>query len=137
MGAYSEDVSVGSEIPSYTKVAYQRALMEYEFATDSSHHPEYAKSKGYAGALVSGIVLCAYMSEMLLGFFGPEWMRGGKFSASFISPGVQLGDKVTCHGKVLESTKMETGTVIKLDIWMEKNEGVKVMVGEASGILKV
>jgi hypothetical protein len=124
----------GSEIPSVVKVAYQRALHENTFLPDSSHNEEYARSIGYPGRLVSGYVLCAYLSEMLLNFYGPGWLKGGKFLASFINKGVQEGDVVTCRGIVTDEVREKAGKRVSLDIWMEKSQGLKVVVGEASGI---
>jgi acyl dehydratase len=127
---------VGMEIPPVVKVAYQRALHEYKFPSDSIHNSEYARSKGYAGPLVSGYVLCAYMSEMLVGFFGAQWLRGGEISLAFINSGVQEGDRVTCRGLV---GKSEEGEAMRLNlhVWMEKGQGVKVAVGQASGVLRL
>ena len=125
----------GIEIPPIVKTAYQRALQERNFLPDSSHNEEYARSIGYPGRLVSGYVLCAYLSEMLVNFFGPGWLKGGKFSASFISPGVQEGDVVTCRGIITDEVREKAGKRLSLDIWMEKAQGRKVVVGEVSGVL--
>ncbi len=130
------DFPVGSEIPSLTKVAYQSTLHTQVFLADSIHDAEYAKSHDYAGPLVSGYVLNEYMSEALVNFFGPGWLQGGMISLTFIRPGVQEGDKVTCRGTIAE-TVMEKGAVrLSLDIWIEKEPGIKVATGRASGILK-
>lgn len=125
----------GVEIPSVVKTAYQWSLHEREFLPDSSHNEEYAKSKGYPGRLVSGYVLCAYMTEMLVNFFGPGWLKGGKFSAMFISPGVQEGDVLTCRGIIADEVSEKAGKHVNLNIWIEKMTGLKVVVGKASGIL--
>jgi acyl dehydratase len=131
------DFPVGSEIPSLTKVAYQSTLHTQVFQADSIHDGDYAKSHGYAGPLVSAYVLNEYMSETLVNFFGPSWLKGGRISLTFIKPGVQEGDKVTCRGTIAE-TVMEKGAVrLTLDIWIEKSQGIKVAMGKASGILKV
>ncbi len=124
-----------TEIPSVVKTAYQRALRERSFLSDSSHNEEYAQSIGYPGRLVSGYVLCAYLSEMLVNFFGPGWLRGGEFSVSFISPGVQEGDIVTCRGLIADEVTETAGKRVSLDIWLEKAQGSRVVVGRASGAL--
>jgi len=128
--------SVGSEIPSLTKVAYQSTLHNQVFLADSIHNADYARSHGYAGPLVSGYVLNEYMSEMLVNFFGPGWLRGGRVSLAFIDGGVQEGDRVTCRGTVVEMIDEESGIRLNLDIWMEKGQGIKAVVGKASGILQ-
>ena len=132
----NKDVKVGSEIPSLKKVAYQRALQERVFDADSIHHPEFAKKQGFAGPLVSGLVLSGYMTEMLVNFFGLDWLRGGKISETFIPPGVQEGNELTCHGTVVEKIEEKGDVRLNLDIWIEKGQGVKVLVGKASGVIR-
>jgi len=132
-----KDIKAGIEIPSTRKISYQRSLDENVFAADSIHNDGYTRNKGYAGALTSSYVLCGYMSEMLVNFFGPSWLEGGRISLTFIDGGVQQGDEITCRGIIVERIEEETGVRLNLDIWMEKGEGVKVAVGKASGMVEV
>ena len=60
-----EDLKMSREIPSFTRIAYQRALDEFPFLDDSSHKDEYARKMGYPAALLSGYVLCGYLSSIL------------------------------------------------------------------------
>jgi len=129
------NLAVGREIPPLTKIAYQRALHEQTFLTDSIHDDNYARSHGYAGALVSGYTLNEYMSQMLIDFFGPNWLRGGVISQDFIDGGVQEGDKITCRARIVRMVEEGTSLRLDLDIWMEKSREVKVLVGQASGMM--
>jgi len=126
---------IGSEIPSITKIAWQRSLHEKTFLGDSIHDDEYTRSHGYAGPLVSGYILNEYMSQMLLDFFGPYWLKGGVISQNFINGGVQEGDRLSGHGRIIGMSEEEAGIRLTLDIWMEKNQGIKVLVGKASGLV--
>ncbi len=135
MAASGKDAEVGSEIPAVRKVSYQRSLDENVFAADSIHNNGYTQSKGYAGALTSSYVLCGYMSELLVNFFGAGWLQGGRISLTFIDGGVQQGDEITCRGVIVERVEEEDGVRLEVDIWMEKGEGVKVAVGKASGVV--
>ena len=128
------NIKIGSEIPPLTKTAYQRALDIVDFRDDSSHKDEYARSKGYPGALLSGYILCGYISEFLVNFFGPGWLEGGEVSLSFIKS-VHQNNQVTIRGNVVEKTQEKTGARVTIDLWMEKADGTKVVVGKASGVL--
>ena len=66
-----KDVAVGMEVPPIKKVAYQKALDIGNFLPDSSHKDNYAQSKGYPSALLSGYILCGYINEFLVNSFGP------------------------------------------------------------------
>jgi len=130
----NDKIGGGTEIPPVEKTAFQRALVENTFLSDSSHNQDYATSLGYPGRLVSGYVLCAYMSAMLVNFFGPGWLQGGRFEASFISPGVQERDIIRCRGVATDEIKEKSGKRVDLDIWIEKAQGLRVVVGRASGV---
>lgn len=130
-----QQIEVGFEVPPIAKVIYQRAL-ERSFSKDSIHNDEYTKQQGYPGALVSAYVLAGYMSEPMVGFFGPSWFTTGKIALTFIGGGVQQGDHVTCHATVRAIEEIEGGDRhLTLDVWMEKEDGSKAVVGEASGVL--
>jgi hypothetical protein len=133
----STDIRLGMEIPPLTKTAYQRALDELSFSGDSIHNDAYTRRQGYGGALMSAYVLCGYMSELMVNFFGHHWMRGSRISLTFINGGVQQGDRITCRGRVTAATEYEDGLRVKAEIWMEKGEpSKKVVVGAASAVIR-
>lgn len=75
------------------------------------------------------------MSEMLVNYFGPSWLQGGKISLIFVG-GVQEGDELTCCGTIMDKIKEYAGSLLHLDIRMEKAQGLKVVVGKATGLLR-
>jgi acyl dehydratase len=123
----------GQEIPSTRKRAYQRALDESRFASNSIHNDEYTRRHGYAGALMSAYVLCGYMSEPLVKFFGLRWFEDGSLALNFINGGVQQGDAITCRGRVTKTSTTSSGERHELTIWMQKDDGTCVVSGHASG----
>lgn len=129
--------AVGTEIPAVVKVAYQRALEQLSFSSDSIHNDPYTRSHGYGGALMSAYVLCGYMSELMVNFFGHHWMRGSEISLTFIDGGVQQGDRITCRGRITSRTECAEGVRLGLEIWMEKGaSATRVVVGTASGVIR-
>jgi len=84
------------------------------------------------GALVAGSTLLSYMLEMLYNTFGEKWLSQGKINISFIGGGALNGDQITVLGKAKSIDPQDGGDRITLDIWMENQNGVKIMVGEAS-----
>ncbi len=115
---------------------FQRALAEREFSVDSIHNDEHTKRLGYPGALVSAYVLAGYLSEPMVDFFGASWFTTGEISLRFIGQGVQQGDHVICGGSVREVSEAEgEGRWVMLDVWMEKEGGVRPVVGTAAAVL--
>ena len=124
-----KDVAMGYAIPPVTKVA---AMPEWTGETSRIHEESYAKSMGMRGALLGGSQVFAYMSQMLYGFFGDDWLKHGKVSVAFIGGGVIPGDKVTARGVVTRKEPEDSGMRLYLDIWMEHQDGNKVVAGTAS-----
>jgi hypothetical protein len=120
-------------IPTLEKRAYQRALDENRFAENSIHNDDYTRQHGYAGALMSAYVLCGYMAEVLVKFYGPSWLMGGSLAVNFINGGVQQGNAITCGGEIIQSVVEPAGVRHELAIWMEKDGGKRVIAGTASG----
>jgi hypothetical protein len=133
-GTVAEHARVGDQLETCEKVVYQRALAEREFSAESIHNDEYTRRQGYPGALVSAYVLCGYLSEPLVRFFGASWFTSGEISLRFIGKGVQQHDHVRCGGTVREIVPGgdHGHRRIVLDIWMEKANGVRPVVGTAS-----
>ena len=124
-----KNIQVGQEIPSLTKTAF---MPIEEDARNPIHTEEYAKKFGMRGALVAGSTLLSYMLEMLYNTFGEKWLSHGKINISFIGGGALNGDQIAVHGKVKSIEPQEGGDRITLDLWMENQNSVKIMVGEAN-----
>jgi hypothetical protein len=131
----SQTVPARVQIPTIEKRAYQRALDESSFAANSIHNDDYTRQHGYAGALMSAYVLCGYMAELLVKFYGPSWLLGGSLAVNFINGGVQQGNSIRCGGEVVESVAGPAGMRHELAIWMEKEGGKRVITGTASGTI--
>jgi len=128
-----QDIQIGMAVPPVRKEAYQRALDVGDFRPGSSHLDGYAQSRGYSGALLSGYLLCGYINEFMVNFFGEKWFYGGEISLAFINKGVRQHDMVTIKGTVVSKNVEKDGVRVNIDFWMEKDDGVKVVVGQAGG----
>ena len=128
------DLRVGDAIPGTRKTIYQRALAESQFSKDSIHNDDYTRTKGYPGALVSAYVLAGYMSELMVNLFGWSWFSTGRIGLTFIGKGVQQGDPVTCGGRVKALEDGPDGRRVVVEIWMDKEDGGRPVIGEASAI---
>ncbi len=123
------NIEAGQEIPGLTKTAFTPIE---EDARNPIHTDEYAQKQGMRGALVPGSTLLSYMIETLYNTFGEKWLYSGKINISFIGGGAVNGDQINTHGKVKSIESGEGGDRFTLELWMENQNGVKIMVGEAS-----
>ncbi|MBK9709182.1 MAG: MaoC family dehydratase [Acidobacteria bacterium] len=89
------------------------------------HSDEGAAKYGFAGALVPGVAVYAYLARPVLDAFGKAWLEGGLMKARFISP-VYDGDQVTASGVV---TSLDPLTA---SLELRNAENVLCAVGESS-----
>ena len=131
-------VRVGVDLAPTHKTIFQRALAERQFSADSIHNDDYTRQHGYAGALVSAYVIAGYVTEPLVRFFGESWLTTGKYALKFVGKGLQQGDVVTCGAQVTGIEQLAGGERrVSLDVWIEKADGVRPVIGQASGVLTV
>ncbi len=125
----------GFEIPSVTKSVTLERMQIHSGPKKSIHtDAETAKKSGLPGPVMSGDQTYAYLSEMLRNFFGEGWFTGGKVATSFIGL-VQPGDTLTTKGVVKEEVAEGSEARLVLDVWIENQNGEKVIVGTASGLV--
>ena len=130
-----EDLKPGYEIPSFTRIAYQRALDDFPFLADSSHKDDYARTKGYPAALLSGYVLCGYLSRYFEDFFGPDWFTGGEIELAFVKA-VHQKQQITIRASISEKIESKEGTRMILAFCIQQADGIVNVKGQASGISK-
>lgn len=70
------------------------------------HSDEGAAKYGFAGALVPGVGLYAYLTRPVVGALGREWLERGAMSAKFIKP-VYDGEKVQARATVINNDPIE------------------------------
>jgi acyl dehydratase len=128
-------IRVGEELPPVTKPIAQRQIDAYSGVRPYSIHTdaEWAKKKGFAAPLAQGMMSTAYVSQMMVHFLGEGFIRGGRISVAFIKP-VMAGDTLTMHGAVKSKDAEGAQTRVTVEFWCENQQGVKTMVGNASGL---
>ena len=127
----TKQMNIGEEIPSVTKTAY----MPIDPNTRNViHTDDYARDFGMRGALIGGSTLLSYVLEMLYNYFGENWLYHGKIKVSYIGGGAINSDVVTAHGQISAIESEEEGDRLILDVWMEKEDGSKIVIGEANCI---
>jgi acyl dehydratase len=129
-------IRIGAELPPLTKSISQRQIDCYSGVRPRSIHtdPEWARAKGFRAPLAQGMMSTAYVSEMMVALLGEGFAQGGRMAVKFIKP-VYVGDTLTVQGVVAGKEPAEAGhTRIAVEVWCENQDGVKTMVGEASGL---
>lgn len=128
-------LEVGDALPTLSKTIQQRQIDCYSGVRPNSIHtdPAWAKEKGFRAPLVQAMMSTAYVSELMVNFLGGGFVKGGKMSVAFIKP-VYAGDTLTVHGTIKSRESEGNRTRVTVECWCENEEGVKTMVGSASGL---
>jgi acyl dehydratase len=129
-------LEIGAELPPLVKTVEQRRIDCFSGVRPNSIHtdPEWARRKGFRAPLAQAMMSTAYVSQVMMQLVGQGFVKGGKMSVSFIKP-VIVGDTLTVRGRVKSREPEEGGNVrVTVEVWCENQDGVKTMVGTASGL---
>ena len=94
---------VGEELPSLGKSLTQEKIDAYARASGDFNpihvDPAFAAATPFGGTIAHGMLLLAYLSEMLTAAFGRAWLSGGRLKVRF--KGVaRPGDTLTMRGRI-------------------------------------
>jgi|SRR5882724_8160518 len=95
---------------------------------------EMAQALGFPDIVVQGMMSLCFISGLLTDEFGDGWHRGGKMSVSLVNV-VWCEDVITSRAKVRSEVAEGARRRLHLDVWCEKTDGTKVVVGAASVVV--
>ncbi len=121
---------VGAELPSLAKTLSQEKIDRYARASGDFNpihvDPAFAAQTPFGGTIAHGMLLLAYLSEMLTGAFGRAWLSGGRLKVRF-KGAARPGDVVTARGRV-QRVKGERGVC---SVECLNHQGEVLVTGEA------
>ncbi|MFQ6019725.1 MAG: MaoC family dehydratase [Dehalococcoidia bacterium] len=94
---------VGAQLPTLVREITQAKIDRYSLAS-GDHNPlhtdrDFAAKTQFGGTVAHGMLLLAYLSEVLTAAFGRRWLEGGRLKVRFRAP-ARPGDTVTAMGSV-------------------------------------
>ena len=93
----------GAELPSLIKTLTQEKIDRYARASGDLNpihvDPAFAAGTMFGGTIAHGMLLLAYLSEMLTAAFGEGWLSGGRLKVRF-KGAARPGDVLTVRGRV-------------------------------------
>jgi acyl dehydratase len=94
---------------------------------------EQAKKIGFPNIVVQGMMSTCFVSRVMQEHFGMGWVEGGEMSVKLTNV-LWVDETVTSHAKIREQTREGTRTRVHCDVWLDKQDGTKVIVGSASAL---
>lgn len=122
------------DLPPLVKPITQRMCDAFSGPHRNYHNDrEAARKLGFPDIVVQGMMSVCFLSELLTRRFGDGWYCGGKMNVSLVNI-VWGNDTVIARGLVRELVPEGSRVRAHLDIWCEKPDGTKVIVGKASAL---
>jgi 3-hydroxybutyryl-CoA dehydratase len=95
---------VGTELAPVTKEITQEKVNRYAEAGGDGNplhtDPEFASRTMFGGTIAHGMLILAYLSEMMTAAFGQAWLSSGRLKVRFKAP-ARPGDTVSAVGHVV------------------------------------
>ena len=94
---------IGARLPTLVKAVTQEKIDAYAKASGDNNplhtDPLFAAGSQFGGTIAHGMLILAYVSEMLTEAFGRRWLESGRLKVRFRAP-ARPGDTVTVSGQV-------------------------------------
>jgi acyl dehydratase len=95
---------------------------------------EEARKLGFPDIVVQGMMPLCFLSEMMTQRFAEGWFAGGRMNVNLVNV-VWRGDELIAKGLVREIIPEGSRRRARLDVWVEKADGTKVVAGTCSAVV--
>lgn len=125
---------VGAELSSLAKALSQEKIDRYARASGDFNpihvDPAFAAQTPFGGTIAHGMLLLAYLSEMLTAAFGKAWLSGGRLKIRF-KGAARSDETVTIGGHVQRVQEGDEGRRIWCDVKCLNQQGGVLVAGQA------
>jgi acyl dehydratase len=126
--------ATGPELPPLKKGVDARRCWMFSGPGRNYHtDAEEARKLGFPNIVVQGMMSTCFVHQLMQDHFGRGWVVGGKASLKLTNV-LRVDETVTVRGRVREEVKEGAGTRVHCEVWAEKDDGARILVGEASAI---
>jgi acyl dehydratase len=94
---------------------------------------EQARKLGFPNIVVQGMMSTCFVSQLMQDAFGEGWGAGGKASLKLVNV-LWVDESVTARGRIREELREGTRSRVHCDVWVEKDDGTRILVGTASAL---
>lgn len=133
------NLTEGMNLPEIQKVVTQQNVNLYAEASRDFNpihiDEEFARKTALGGTVAHGMLILAYISQMMGATFGRNWLAGGKLDVRFKAP-ARPGDTITVSGRIRSIEKDEGQTLIHCDVFCQNQNGESVITGEAQVVVR-
>lgn len=118
-----------------SKHVSERMCMAFSGPVENYHtNREAARQLGFPDIVVQGMLPICFVSELLDRELGAGWRAGGKMDVRLVNV-LWANETVRANARRTATVPEADRTRAHYDVWVEKDDGTKVVVGQASGLL--
>ena len=92
-----------------------------------------AKKLGCPNIVVQAMMSTCFVSQVMQDHFGMGWLEGGRMSVKLTNV-LWVDETVRAHAKIRNEVTEGTKKRVVCDVWVEKTDGTRVILGEASAV---
>ncbi len=128
----------GQALPEIRKTVTQDQVNRYARVSGDGNlihlDAEFAAQGPFSRIVAHGMLVLAFLSEMLTQAFGSSWLESGRLKVRFRAP-VYPGEDVIAFGKITKLTVEGGSRHIHCQVGCRKADGQDVITGEASVVV--
>jgi acyl dehydratase len=125
----------GMDLPELTKVVSQENINLYAEASRDFNpihiNVEFARKTPLGGTIAHGMLILAYVSQMMTVAFGKSWLSGSMLNVRFKNP-ARPGDSLTIKGRISKVEKSDSQNLVSCEVSCHNQNGDAIVTGETS-----
>lgn len=126
--------ATGRELALVAKVVDARRCWMFSGPGRNYHtDAEEARKLGFPNIVVQGMMSTCFVAQVMLQEFGMGFLEGGKMSLKLTNV-LWVDERVEARARVRESVDEGTRRRVHCDVWVEKEDGTRVLLGDASAL---
>ena len=127
-------LEVGFKLTSLSKTITQAKINKYAKASGDFNpihiDEQFAHSTQFGGTIAHGMLVGAYVSELMAISFGFQWHKTGRLKLKFKAP-VFPGDTLTILGEIKNITEISSASEVTCTVNVSRQSGQNVITGES------
>jgi acyl dehydratase len=127
------NLNEGARLPEIKRSVTQENINLYAQASHDFNpihiDEEFARKTPLGGTIAHGMLILAYLSQMMTSAFGRNWLTTGKLNVRFRGP-ARPGDTITVSGKVRQTEEKDGENLITCDVLCQNQKGESIITGE-------
>jgi 3-hydroxybutyryl-CoA dehydratase len=133
------ELKVGTKIPGISKSITQANINRYAEASGDFNpihiNENYARNTSLGGTIAHGMMVLAYVSQLMTASFEQDWLSGGNLDVRFKTP-ARPGDTVTVSGEIVSLEEQNSDRLVGCNVLVSNQDGEAIITGKATVRMK-